>query len=116
MVQKSGDNQLRLVVYPIIYKVSKTSKRWLLRISEASTVFHHHVSVLVKGGEVVSVKEKPRTRTEMASVDLSAISCPQVVWKYEWMAFIPPERICTPNVCNKNFPGRETNDCFFCET
>ena len=29
MVQKSGDHQLSLVVYPIIYKVSKTSKRWL---------------------------------------------------------------------------------------
>jgi len=28
MVQKSGDHQLRLVVYPIILKVANTSNRW----------------------------------------------------------------------------------------
>ena len=35
MVQKSGDHQLRLVVYPIIYRVLAPSKRWLFRVSES---------------------------------------------------------------------------------
>ncbi len=37
---KSGDHQLRLVVYPIIYRVSAPSKRWFSRriSSEPSTV------------------------------------------------------------------------------
>ena len=30
MVQKSGDHQLRLVVYPIVHRVWNTSKRWYL--------------------------------------------------------------------------------------
>ena len=38
MVQKSGDHQLRLVVYPIIYRVLAPSQVVGLGISEPSTV------------------------------------------------------------------------------
>ena len=40
MVQKSGIHQLRLVVYPIIYKVWDTSKRWLALGFLPSTFFN----------------------------------------------------------------------------
>ena len=36
--QKSGIHQLRLVVYPIIYRVLAPAKRWLFGISGPSTV------------------------------------------------------------------------------
>ena len=38
MVQKSGEHQLRLVVYPIIYKVLAPSQVVSFKISEPSTV------------------------------------------------------------------------------
>ena len=38
LVQKSGDHQLRLVVYPIIYRVRHTFQVGFRRISEPSTV------------------------------------------------------------------------------
>ena len=38
MVQTSGDDQLRSVVYPIIYRFFFASNRWLFQISEPSTV------------------------------------------------------------------------------
>ena len=49
LMEKNPANQLRLVVYPIIYRVLAPSKRWLFGISEPSRVppFVHVVSVLV---------------------------------------------------------------------
>ena len=39
MVQKSGDHQLRLVIFPIIYGVYTPSKRWLLGIFSINRIF-----------------------------------------------------------------------------
>ena len=42
--QKSGDHQLRLVVYPIIYQVLAPSNRWLFGISEHQQYQDYHLS------------------------------------------------------------------------
>ena len=66
MVQKSGEHQLWLVVYPIIYGFKNA--RWLCGISEPSTVVHGlfqpYISRLgmsrkwVKYGEIIQLTNK----------------------------------------------------------
>ena len=69
-------NQLRLVTYPIIYKVLAPSKRWLFGISEPSTVSRHFSEILIIWQERI-VEEVGRGQVSKIMLSISGENVPR---------------------------------------